>query len=204
MTQRNATTGKWHVKVAAVLATAFFSALLAGEASAACFGTPSKGALGVPRLQFGANDGPFAFGGANERPAVSDSLVGLWLTTFLTGDGPDPDSDPDLYDQSFQQFHSDGTEIMISRGLPPALGNVCVGVWEKVGLRTVRLRHTTWNWNPDNTFAGIFVMLVTLRVDAHGNSFAGKWTADNLDPSNNVIPELHAEGIVRATRISVE
>ena len=107
------------------------------------------------------------------------------------------------YDQSFQQFHSDGTEIMVSNGLPPALGNVCVGVW-KQDDGAVKLRHMTWNWDSNGNLTGTFVMVVTLRVDRRGNSFRGTWSADSYDLSNNVIPELHAEGIVRATRVPVD
>ena len=92
---------------------------------------------------------------------------------------------------------------MISNGLPPALGNVCVGVWKKVD-GTIKLRHVTWNWDVDGNPTGTFVMVVTLRVDRRGSSFRGTWFADSYDLSNNVIPELHAEGVVRATRVTVD
>jgi hypothetical protein len=70
--------------------------------------------------------------------------------------------------------------------------------------RTIKLRHLTWNWNADGTLAGIFQLEVTLRLDRHGNAYAGTYVSDSFDLSNNVIPELHAEGIVKGTRIRVD
>jgi hypothetical protein len=93
---------------------------------------------------------------------------------------------------------------MLSNGLPPALGNVCLGVWKQTGPRTSKLKHMAWNWTEDGKLAGTFVMLVELRVDRRGTSYVGSWKADSYDLSNEVIPDLHAEGVVRGTRIGVE
>jgi len=175
----------------ATLAMMLLCTAFAAEARAACFATAVKHPLAAPTFQFA---GPSA---AQLSSDDTDSIVGMWNAEFLIGDGPA------RYDQSFQQFHSDGTEIMISNGLPPALGNVCVGVWKKDD-RTVKLRHMTWNWDVNGNLTGTFVMVVTLRVDRRGNSFRGTWSADSYDLSNNVIPELHAEGVVRATRVTVD
>jgi hypothetical protein len=183
--------------IAALAMVTLFTAV-ASEAKAACFPTREKNSFAAPKVQFdgwSAGQSSFDDGGPS---AAHDSIVGMWNVEFLIGNGPD------RYDQSFQQFHSDGTEIMLSNGLPPALGNVCVGVWKKTGERTVKLRHMTWNWDVDGHFAGTFVMLVTLRVDRRGNSFAGTWSADSYDLSGTVIPELHAEGVVKGTRITVD
>jgi hypothetical protein len=167
-----------------------FVTALSGDAQASCFTDGNR--LTAP-LQFS----PGAAGG---WPEVSDqpgsSIVGLYRAQFLIGDGPD------LYDESFQQFHSDGTEMMLSRGLPPVLGNVCVGIWKQTGPRTFKLKHMAWNWNPDNSFAGTFLMEVTIRLSRSG--YTGTWKADSFDPSGAVIPDQHFEGVARATRISLE
>jgi hypothetical protein len=130
----------------------------------------------------------------------------MWHAVFRIGDANGP-----VYDETLQQFHSDGTELIVSNGLPPALGNVCVGVWKEIGQRTIKLRHMTWNWAPADagfgvpgTFAGRFEMLVTLRVNRHGTGYSGTWSARNYDAAGNHIPELDAEGVVRATRITVD
>jgi hypothetical protein len=131
-------------------------------------------------------------------PDGSDSsIVGLWNTTFYVGDGPD------VWDQAYEQWHSDGTELAVDNGVPPVLGNLCVGVWKQVG-KTIKLRHLTWNWNLDGSKAGTFVLLLTATVDKGGKAFSGTYVTDSYDLNGNVIPELHAEGVVRGTRITVD
>jgi hypothetical protein len=93
--------------------------------------------------------------------------------------------------------------MMVSNGLPPAPGNVCVGIWKQVAPRTFKLKHMTWNWDANGGFAGTFLLDVTLRLDRRGNSYMGTWVADSYDPDGTIIPELHAEGIARGTRISL-
>ena len=78
----------------------------------------------------------------------------------------------------------------------------CVEVYR--APRTLKLRHLTWNWNADGTLAGIFQLEVTLRLDRHGNVYSGTYVSDSFDWSNDVIPELHAEGIVKGSRIKVD
>ena len=180
--------------VIAGAAVVAFLTTFAGEAEAACF-TGVKGQPLVNPLQLAARTGVTAADNQDQNDA---SIVGLWNTQFLLGDGPD------LFDESFQQFQSGGTEMMLSRGLPPVLGNVCVGVWKQTGPRTFKLKHTAWNWNLDGSFVGIFVMEATLKLDRRGASYTGTWSADNLTPSGEPIPGEHFEGIVRGTRITVD
>ena len=142
-----------------------------------------------------------------DNDKADNSVVGMWRAVFRIGNADGP-----VFDETFQQFHSDGTEGMISNGFPPALGNVCLGVWKRVGSREYKLRHMTWNWSSTfndffgvpGSFAGRFEMVVNLSVDPHGTSFSGTWAAKNFDVSDNHIPELDAEGVVRATRITVD
>jgi hypothetical protein len=125
------------------------------------------------------------------------SIVGLWNTTFLLGEGPD------VYDVGFQQWHADNTELMVDNGVPPSLGNVCVGVWKLTGPRTYTLKHMTFNWDDQGGLAGTFVLKMTVTLDRRGNAFAGSYTADSFDLAGNVIPDLHVEGRVRGRRITV-
>ena len=167
---------------------------LAGEARATCFTTPVKTPFSTPKAELGA---------AAALPAIDDagapsSFVGMWNTEFLLGNGPAQ------FDQAYQQFHTDGTENMLSKGLPPALGNICLGVWKPTGLRTIKLKHVAWNWDSDGGFAGTFVMTVMLRLDRTGNRLGGTYVADSFEPNGDVIPAAHAEGIVRGSRITVD
>jgi hypothetical protein len=174
---------------------------LVQRASAACFSTPVKTPLPAPRALFSAApaaaglDDPSTSLGAGRE---ASPIVGLWTSEFLLGDGPA------RYDQTFQTIHADGTEMMVSNGLPPALGNVCVGIWKQIAPRTFRMKHMTWNWDANGGFAGTFLMTVTLRLDRRGNSYTGTWVADSYDPDGELIPGLHAEGVARGTRIGID
>jgi len=149
-------------------------------------------------------------GGGAEYTLVSGdatrSVVGMWQAVLRIGDSSGP-----VYDEVFQQFHSDGTEMIVSNGLPPALGNVCIGVWKRTGAATYKLSHMTWNWLPDEggfgvpgTFAGHFELQVRLRLNDNGNAYRGTWKATNYDTDGNHIPALDAEGVVTGKRITVD
>jgi hypothetical protein len=134
------------------------------------------------------------------------SIVGMWHAVLRIGNASGL-----VFDEVLEQFHSDGTELLISQGLPPALGNVCIGVWKRVGSQTFKLRHMTWNWSPPDggfgvpgTFAGHFELTMTLRLDARGRSFSGTWSAQNFDVNGEHIPELDAEGVVNGVRLTVD
>jgi hypothetical protein len=185
-------------KIVTVMTLAFVSLApgMVARASAACFSTPTTLPVVTPRAQFSAAS-------AAVGPVISDgqssaSPVGLWNSEFLLGNGPA------RYDQTFQIIHADGTEMMVSNGLPPSLGNVCVGIWKQIGPRTFTLKHMTWNWDGNGGFAGTFLMTVTLRLDRRGSNYVGSWSADSYDPDGELIPELHAEGTARGTRIGIE
>lgn len=185
--------------VFALIAAATLVTVGPGAAEAACFAGP---ALAKPLLQRGPAQPLASMSGvvrtvADEGPSAA-TPVGLWNAEFFLGDGPD------RYDQTFQQFHVGGTELMLSNGLPPVLGNVCVGIWKYTGPRTVKVKHMAWNWEPSGAFAGTFVMDIELRIARDGRSYTGTWTADSFDPAGALIPAMHAEGVARARRISIE
>lgn len=154
-------------------------------------------------------DALLADGVANYTPVTNGatgSLVGMWHAILRIGDASGP-----VYDEVFQQFHADGTEMIVSNGLPPALGNVCVGVWKRTSSGAYKLSHMTWNWSPGDggfgvpgTFAGHFELKVNLRLNDSGNGYRGRWEAKNFDTAGNHLPALDAEGVVIAKRISVD
>src|SRR5262245_54908000 len=87
------------------------------DARAACVtgatGTNARAALATLQLP------EMTFGATTESHT---SIVGLWNSTFLIGSGPD------VFDQGFQQWHRDNTEMMVDNAVSPSLGNVCFGV----------------------------------------------------------------------------
>jgi hypothetical protein len=180
------------------LAAAALCTLFAGEARATCFTAPAKNPAPVAQLGRVASVQFAAANAAQPDASTPDTVVGMWHTVYFLGDGPT------RYDEAIQQFHAGGTEMMLSNGLPPALGNVCLGAWKQTGGRTFALRHLAWNWNPDGSFAGLFEMLVSLSLDRSGDNIVGTWVAHSWDPAGNPIPALAAEGTVRSTRVRVD
>ena len=165
----------------------------AADAGASCFTTTPQLRIAPPKLQALQK----AAAQASDGPKDAKDIVGMWFSEFrLTGGG--------LWDQGFELFHADGTELSVDNGLPPSLGNVCIGVWKGAGHRTIKLRHMTWNWNPDGTPAGTFLLLVTATLSKDGNVYEGTFVSDSYDTAGVVIPILHAEGTVRGTRIEVD
>jgi hypothetical protein len=175
--------------IALILGLAALS--LAPSAKAACGSRAARTGLALSSKAKSA-----AAPGA-ESPA-NPSIVGLWDTTFLLGQGPL------IWDEGFEQWHSDGTELNVDNAVPPSLGNVCVGVYKQSGPRTYKLRHVTWNWDEFGNRAGTFLLLMTVTTDARGNTFAGTYVSDSFDLDGNVIPALHAEGVVNGIRITVD
>jgi hypothetical protein len=186
------------IRVAAAVAVAALGVTFASEANAACFTTGARSPLAGPAARPAAFSSAAAAAEEREPAELRDSIIGMWITDYLIGNGPD------RYDQALQQFHSGGTETMLSNGLPPILGNVCVGVWKAVGPRTFRLRHMAWNWTNEGSLAGTFVMLVNVTLDRGGRTLSGTWTADSYDLDGNLIAELHAEGVMQSARVTVD
>ena len=195
MTARLLPTSPLRFSLLVTLAAAALS-LTAADARAACFTSPPQARVVSPRLQAQ----PTATTQAAERLADSHLIVGMWAAEFYAN----TPTGPKLWNQGFELFHADGTELSVDNAVPPVLGNVCVGVWKSIAPRTIRLRHMTWNWNPDGTPAGTFLLLVTATVGHDGSTFEGTFVSDSFDLSGNPIPDLHAEGTVRATRITVD
>jgi hypothetical protein len=186
------------LRVAAAIAVAALGTTFASEANAACFASGVRSPLAASAQRLAASGSAATTADEREPAEMRDSIVGMWITDYLIGEGPD------RYDQALQQFHSGGTETMLSNGLPPVLGNVCVGVWKAAGHGTFKLRHMAWNWTEDGSFAGTFVMVVTVTIDRGGRTFSGTWAADSYDPDGTLIEDLHAEGVVEAARVTVE
>lgn len=172
-------------------ATLTLGLTLSPAASAACASSRPAGTVAPARdIPFEYGDGPHAVPGRH-------TIVGLWYAEFLVGNGPD------VYDRGFEQYHSDGTELMVDNAVAPSFGNVCVGVWEQEGLGTIKLRHVTWNWDDQGHTVGTFQLVVTVTVTSGGDGFEGRYVADSFDLSGAVIPDQHAEGKVHGRRIHV-
>ena len=186
--------------------------LVSVEAHAACASNPVKAPLSSsnlfpgarpevrlqPRIAVQAADEGIPRFYESDHDNSNASIVGLWAVTYFV------DNTHTVWDQGFEQWHSDGTELNVDNAVPPSLGNVCVGVYKQIGVRTFKLRHTTWNFDASGALTGTFLLLQTVTVAPNGKTFTGSYVSDSFDLSGNVIPSLHAEGVLSATRIAVD
>jgi hypothetical protein len=141
-------------------------------------------------------------------------IVGLWQNVMTALPGPN-NATAIVIDFGFQQFHSDGTELMISGGVPPTIGNVCIGTWERGAGGVIRLVHTTWNWAGDEELGdsptGYFWLEVTLRTNSRGTAYSGTFTMASYDLGAGPLgsggpPQAGSEyaGTIEAIKITVK
>jgi hypothetical protein len=138
-------------------------------------------------------------------------IVGLWQIVM--------NAVPDLgfpFDFAFQHFHADGTEMMSSGGVPPTVGNVCLGAWERGSDGVIRVRHVGWNFAGGALVlgdlpTGYFYMEVTLRTNSQGTAYSGTWKAASYDVGAGPLgsggppqPGSDFEGTIQAAKISVQ
>jgi hypothetical protein len=124
------------------------------------------------------------------------SIVGMWHV-FMVADGQP-------FDEGYEQWHSDGTEIFNDIAPPQAAngsGAVCLGVYEKSGPGTYKLHHIGWIFDADANLAGRVVVTQTVTMDAGGSSYHGTFNFKQYDLSENVVFE--ASGTISATRVTV-
>lgn len=182
------------------LAIAFF-AVFAASANAQC-GVSLNGDRPVfpTRSVFQEMRAPTAFQElhapikeAGDLFASEPTIVGLWDVKFI--------SDNVVVDEGFDQYHSDGTEILNDTP-PPATGNVCLGVYKTPATRSIKLRHPSWIYDPTNTFViGRATILEQVNLDRGGNSFTGTFTIQFRDLDGNPIaPDF--SGQLRGDRIT--
>ena len=198
------------VLLAAALLTA--SAI---DARAACMASSAKkpGARAIsgklaqlgkaPALSAAAQNGNATRGGP---------IVGQWQVLMTAFPGTVNEF---VFDFGFQQFHNDGTELLISGGVPPTIGNVCIGAWERDAAGVIRVRHMTWNWAgnevPGDLPTGYFWLEVTLRTNSQGTAYAGTWSAASYDLGAGPLgsggppqPNSAFEGTLQAVRIAAQ
>lgn len=113
---------------------------VAGQAGASCMGSTANPVAPNQNLSAMHMTPAMYRPGMVQRPSFiqvsdtadqSESIVGLWEFKFV-GFGPD---------YGTQAWHSDGTELIYSAGQNPETGDVCQGVWRKLGPSTYSLNH---------------------------------------------------------------
>ncbi|HTV03730.1 MAG TPA: hypothetical protein VME86_00070 [Acidobacteriaceae bacterium] len=135
-------------------------------------------------------------------PDGTPTMVGVWKERWISQgnqalgipNGADVDA-------VYSVWHSDGTEVNISGLRAPRTGDVCMGVWEKIGPLTYKLNHFGISYNPDDTLLGLAHIQQTLVLDSEGNAVTGTFTIDQYDESGDLL--AHIKGIVQGTRVTI-
>ena len=128
-------------------------------------------------------------------PQGEPTVVGMWLTSFVV--------DGQLVDVGFDQWTSDGTEVL--NDITPVLaGNICFGTWAKTGPFSYKLNHPSWIYDDAGVNPiGVVYIREEITIDKSGKTFSGTATFDPFDlAGNRLAPQNSAE--VAATRITVD
>lgn len=110
-------------------------------------------------------------------------------------------------DWGTQAWHADGTEIMFSGGQNPETGDICQGVWRRVGPSTYTLNHIAMGWLAPGAGFGIRIHFhMVVKLNASGNSFSGSYKAavysvSPTDPFDESVQVASGTGTVTATRV---
>jgi len=131
--------------------------------------------------------------GVDAESAQGASIVGLWISTFTSGG--------QVVDQGFDQWNSEGTEIL-NDDPAPATGNVCLGVFVQSGPTTYKLKHPSWTFDSNGNLTGTAILREKVTVAPDGKSYSGAYSLDFFDLSNN--PAGQFTGTLKAQRITVD
>jgi hypothetical protein len=176
---------------------------LVTEASAGCLNLPGFKAGAAQPISW---QGKGAFGPGSlllvaDRDDSVDGIVGFWRVMFVSK-GTSGVPDGTVFDEGFQQWHSDGTEFHWDTGSPPADSNFCLGIWKKTGRSHYALNHFFLGWDPTTNSLQVRGQIrEEIDLDRSGDEHFGTVTVDGYDPTGNFL--FHQQGTVQATRITV-
>jgi hypothetical protein len=142
----------------------------------------------------------FAIGDESSN-ATEPTMVGVWKEHWISK-GSEGIPDGTEVDASYSQWHSDGTEMNVSGLRPPMTGDVCLGVWEKIGPRSYKLNHIGISYDSTGlNLVGLAVIRQKLTLNAKGDEVSGTFTIDQYDESGNVL--AHIQGTISGTRFTI-
>jgi hypothetical protein len=179
---------------------------VAGQAGASCMSStanpvasnqnPSAMHMTPAIYRPGATQGA-SFIQVSDAADQSESIVGLWQFKFV-GFGPD---------YGTQAWHSDGTELIYSAGQNPETGDVCQGVWRKVGPSTYSLNHIAMGRPAPGAPFGLRIHIhAVVKVDESGNNYSGKYKAavysvSEAEPFDESVEVASGTGVLTGTRV---
>ncbi len=143
---------------------------------------------------------------SNALNGSSPSIVGMWSIQFLSmGNATHNPSIPDgaMIDFGYNQWHSDGTEILNSGARSPAQENFCLGVWQKSGHATYLLNHFALNYDATTgMMIGRISIVENVTLSPGGTNYSGTFVYTVYDTKGNKTDRL--TGQVTAERITVD
>jgi hypothetical protein len=138
---------------------------------------------------------------ALQRGSSEVPIVGMWKFQFISKGNAPSIPDGALIDYGFMQWHSDGTEIINSAGVPG--GGFCLGVWGQTGFLTYEINHFPIAFNPTTGKVANYINVQEQdTLSPSGDSFTGTFTENVYDPTGKLVD--HLTGTVTATRITVD
>lgn len=177
-----------------IIALSAMGTLVATAGTAAACGPNGQTQIGVAnRAQISAAPMLAVQGRATATENTQQGIVGLWHVYYTLSTGAP-------YYEAYDMWHADGNEWETSFG-DPRQGNYCLGVWKKVGPRTVQLSHFAWVYNSDGTPAGFFTLAETDTVSRKGDSYTGTFDYKQYDANGNF--QWEVTGTQAATRFQL-
>jgi hypothetical protein len=179
---------------------------VAGQAGASCMGSTANPVAPNQNLSAMHMTPAMYRPGMVQRPSFiqvsdtadqSESIVGLWEFKFV-GFGPD---------YGTQAWHSDGTELIYSAGQNPETGDVCQGVWRKLGPSTYSLNHIAMGRPAPGAPFGLRIHIhAVVKVDESGNNYSGKYKAavysvTEADPFDESVEVASGTGVLTGARV---
>ena len=176
-------------RISMFIALAGTTLLLAASSANAVCGSPERlGAATALKLP------PLAQAAVGQQSeSAGASIVGLWHVTYT--------SEGTLFYEAYDQWHSDHTEFE-NANLSPIESNICMGVWKKVGPRTVQLNHVGWSFDGAGNSDGTFTIGETNTVANDGKSYRGTFDYKFFNPDGSL--GLEISGTLTATRITAD
>ena len=108
------------------------------------------------------------------------AIVGLWKFEMIAKSTPqhtNPMPDGTLIDFGTAVWHADGTELQTSGIRNPSDGDICQGVWTRIGPSTFLLNHYALAWT-NGTYTGPVNIRAIVKVDANGDRYSGGFQTD--------------------------
>ena len=168
------------ITLATLLMTGVAALALSGTSHAGCVAAKwSDAPKAAPAPGAAASSAEGAFIKVSDDDGNSGrTIVGLWKFEMISKSTPthtNPMPDGTLIDFGTAAWHADGTELQTSGIRNPSDGDVCQGVWQRVGDGTFVLNHYALAWT-NGTYTGPVNIRARVTVDQSGTHYSG-WFA---------------------------